>query len=198
MKMKLALFDFDGTLINKDSFMLFSLFCLERRKVIASFMRILPELLIAKVCRKDTGKIKENLFRYLFEGMDAEIFNQRCADFVEILDKHYNKKLKLISEEFQKANIPTIIVSASISNWLEPWAKKNGFTKVIATELEIDAQGKLTGYFKTPNCKGSQKVERIKKELPDIDKYEIYAYGNSKGDKEMLSLATYPYKIGRM
>lgn len=51
----------------------------------------------------------------------------------------------------------------------------------------------LSGYFATPNCYGAQKAIRIKARY-DLAKYdEIYAYGDSKGDREMLALATHAF-----
>ena len=47
----------------------------------------------------------------------------------------------------------------------------------------------ITGNFITKNCYGQEKVNRIK-ESYDLSKYDlIYAYGDSRGDKEMLELA---------
>ena len=64
--------------------------------------------------------------------------------------------------------------------------------KLIATKLEVK-NNNITGNFKTKNCYGEEKVTRIKKEL-DINKYnDIYAYGDSNGDKEMLNIATHPF-----
>ena len=60
--------------------------------------------------------------------------------------------------------------------------------ELIATKLEFKA-GKLTGKFATNNCYGAEKSHRIK-ELFDLELYDyIYAYGDSRGDKEMLALA---------
>ena len=43
------------------------------------------------------------------------------------------------------------------------------------------------------NCNGPEKIRRIKEilNLQDFDK--IYAFGNSKGDKEMLSIADHKF-----
>ena len=43
------------------------------------------------------------------------------------------------------------------------------------------------------NCSGPEKIRRIKEilNLQDFDK--IYAFGNSKGDKEMLSIADHKF-----
>lgn len=51
----------------------------------------------------------------------------------------------------------------------------------------------LSGNFATPNCYGEQKAARIRARY-DLSQYaEVYAYGDSKGDREMLALATHAY-----
>ena len=43
------------------------------------------------------------------------------------------------------------------------------------------------------NCYGIEKVNRIKEEY-DLDEFKnIYVYGNSKGDREMLNLGTHKF-----
>ena len=49
----------------------------------------------------------------------------------------------------------------------------------------------ITGRFKTPNCYGQQKVERLLELEPARDTYLLYAYGDSLGDRELLALADY-------
>ena len=80
-----------------------------------------------------------------------------------------------------------VIVSASIDSWLKPWCDKNDLD-LIATKLEIK-NGILTGNFLTNNCYGNEKVIRVKQEY-NLSNYEhIYAYGDSRGDRELLDLA---------
>ena len=80
-----------------------------------------------------------------------------------------------------------VIVSASIECWLKPWCDKNGLG-LIATKLEIK-DGRVTGKFLTKNCYGIEKANRVK-EGYNLDDYDyIYAYGDSRGDKELLALA---------
>ena len=59
----------------------------------------------------------------------------------------------------------------------------------MATEIEVDGNGLLTGRFKTANCSGQEKVNRLLEIEPHREDYYLYAYGNSTGDKEMLEMA---------
>ena len=59
---------------------------------------------------------------------------------------------------------------------------------MVATEPEI-RNGRLTGRFATPNCKGAEKVRRILGLFPDRESYRLTAFGDSRGDREMLAMA---------
>ena len=71
--------------------------------------------------------------------------------------------------------------------WLKPWCDKNEL-ELIATKLKIK-NGFVTGRFQTKNCYGIEKAVRVR-EIYDLDDYDhIYAYGDSRGDRELLELA---------
>jgi len=84
-----------------------------------------------------------------------------------------------------------VVVSASPENYLKIWCHRNN-VECIGTKLKTDST-KLTGKIEGLNCKGAEKVRRIKSKI-DLSVYtDIYGYGNSNGDKEMLALCNKPY-----
>ena len=93
------------------------------------------------------------------------------------------------SKKFQKRNAYTYIVSASVEDWIAPVASYLKVDKVLGTKVEVNSEGKLTGFFSTENCYGQEKVNRFLKEEPNRDEYYLYAYGDSRGDKEMIAFA---------
>ncbi len=82
-----------------------------------------------------------------------------------------------------------LIISASIENWIKPWAKENNIEIVLATSIEIDDQGKLTGRFSSVNCKGQEKLRRLLEVYPNIRPEDLIIYGDSKGDKQLIDFA---------
>jgi phosphatidylglycerophosphatase C len=85
-----------------------------------------------------------------------------------------------------------VCVSASIGNWIVPWALGHGFAQVIATQIETDG-GILTGRFRGGNCYGPEKVRRFLEIFPERDHYTLFVYGDSRGDEALLSLADHPF-----
>ena len=59
---------------------------------------------------------------------------------------------------------------------------------VVGTEMEVK-NGRMTGRFATPNCYGAEKVRRIEDVIPHREHYRVLAFGDSRGDKEMLEYA---------
>jgi phosphoserine phosphatase len=59
---------------------------------------------------------------------------------------------------------------------------------VLGTQVEV-IDGKLTGRFLSKNCYGQEKVNRILSLYPNRQEYNLTAYGDSRGDKEMLAFA---------
>ena len=59
----------------------------------------------------------------------------------------------------------------------------------MARKIEGDLCKKVSGRFATKNCYGIEKANRIN-DMNDLKQYnQIYAYGDSRGDREMLTLA---------
>ena len=149
----------------------------------------MPVYLSFLVNQISNSQAKERLFEISFKDESLEVFNQRCSHFSkDILNDLINplsfEKLKWHLQE----NHDVVIVSASISNYINPLFQhfKIDF---LCTELESN-DGNLTGRFQTANCYGEEKEKRIHEKY-DLTRYnEIYAYGDSDGDREMLALAT--------
>ncbi|HVW33779.1 MAG TPA: HAD-IB family hydrolase [Acidimicrobiia bacterium] len=81
-----------------------------------------------------------------------------------------------------------VLVSASPELYVAPIGRRLGFDDVLATRLEVDATGRLTGRLLGNNCRGPEKVARLRQWRGDALAL-AYAYGDSSGDREMLALA---------
>ncbi len=86
-----------------------------------------------------------------------------------------------------------ILVSASLELYLVPWAKRHGFQDILASRLEIDQKGRVTGQLIGKNCWGAEKRRRLIELLGPQKYYQLYAYGDSRGDQELLEIADYPF-----
>jgi len=188
----LAIFDFDGTLTSKDTF-------LELIKYHNGFFRywlgiiqLSPIILLHLMNVIPNWRAKECVLSFFFKGISLEEFESLCEAFAKKSIPSIIKleaQLKLDWHKMQGHDIA--IVSASAENWLKAWCESNNVT-LVATRLEIE-NGCLTGRLMGKNCYGPEKLVRLK-ERYNLECYsEIYVYGDSRGDREILSIATHPF-----
>jgi HAD superfamily hydrolase (TIGR01490 family) len=186
--MKLALFDFDGTITTHDTLFRFVRFYKGNFKLILGILILSPLFLLFKLKLIKNYKAKEYFLKYFFNGNSEQLFKKLAKEFsLNYIDKIIRKEAVEKIEWHKKQKHRIIVVSASIDYWLKPWCDKNDL-ELIATKIEV-IDSIITGKLLTKNCYGKEKANRLK-EIIDFANYtEIYAYGDSNGDKEMLELA---------
>lgn len=184
----IALFDFDGTLTNKDSFFEFIRFALGIKKLILGGFLLFPILLQYKLGLLSNEKAKQIVFMHFFSGWDLNSFKSIATKFSLTVVPNLLKDTAVQQINWHKEQgHEVVVVSASFELYLKPWCDKNNIS-IIATLIE-DRHECLTGKFLSPNCYGKEKVNRIKAEF-NLAKFDfIYGYGDSPGDHEMLHLA---------
>lgn len=188
----LALFDFDGTLTRKDTFIELIKFIHGKSRFYTGLLVLLPYLFLFKIKIIPNWKVKEKVLTYFFNGTSADDFGNDCDRFATQKIPHLLRKgaINRINElKAQGANI--VVVSASLEDWVQPWCNVMGIA-CIASKPEIEG-GKLTGRLSGKNCYGMEKVHRVKESI-GLSKYSvIYVFGDSRGDLPMMELATVSY-----
>jgi HAD superfamily hydrolase (TIGR01490 family) len=188
-KKRIAIFDFDGTITTIDTLPDFLIFTFGYMRVIKEVAISFPQLLAYKLHILSNHMVKEYFIARFLKGIEINKFNEMCKIYCKqrlplILNKVIIERIQWHKDNNDKL----LIISASISNWIFPWAEEYGFQSVIATELE-SKDNRFTGKFCTKNCYGAEKVNRLLKEYPDRDSYVLYIYGDSRGDKELMEIA---------
>ena len=187
--MRIAFFDFDGTITKQDTLIKFIRFFVGDIKFIVGILVLLPKFIAYKFNLVSNQYIKENITKYFFSNIDITEFKIKAEQFsLNNIDILIRKNALERIKWHQKNNHKVVVVSASIDYWLKPWCDKNHID-LIATQLEVN-NNKLTGRLNNKNCFGSEKVRRImgKYKLSNYD--YIYAYGDSRGDYEMLQISS--------
>lgn len=188
----IAVFDFDGTITRADTFNDFLIWRFGAHRFCAAMLCASPliALYVLRLARNDLPK--EFLFRWFFRGCPENAFNQLCENYAlaRIGGVVRNGALDRIKWHLSQGH-HLVVNSASIANWITPWARANGFAQVIATEIEVKG-GFLTGSFSTPCCYGEEKLVRLHAQYPVGTYSKIHAYGDSRGDAALLAAADYP------
>lgn len=192
MKKKIYCFDFDGTLTTSDTLLEFIKYAKGTSRFLMVFLMYSPLLVLMKLHLYPNWKAKQQIFAHLFAGMRIEKFDALCRGFAEESQHLLRPKGITLMHEALVAGAQVFIVSASIDNWVRPFFDIRNLkgVQVLGTQIEVE-DGKLTGNFKSNNCYGKEKVHRITEVLKSFERseYEIEAFGDSRGDKEMLAFA---------
>jgi phosphatidylglycerophosphatase C len=189
--MNIALFDFDGTVTFKDTFTPFIYFASSRTRIALGTVLLGPMILGYKLGLIAAPRMRAAIARVAFQG--------RRESEVKDLGGRYSATLSaLVRPEalerirWHQANGDVVVVvSASLGAYLSGWCEGHG-VELVCTELE-SKDGVLSGRYAGGDCTGSEKARRVQ-ERHDMTRYAIvYAYGDTKEDRELLSLATKPF-----
>lgn len=192
MKSTIAFFDFDGTVTNKDSLLEFIKYCKGAPAFYAGFALHAPILAAYKLNIISNQRAKEIMLRYFFGRMSVEQFNEYCISFTrDVMPSLIRPKALKEINKLKDAGAEIVIVSASPEYWLNYWCSSMNL-RCIATRLKMK-NNKLTGKIDGKNCHGEEKVRRINEQY-DLNTFSsVYCYGDTPGDKHMLSLGDYRF-----
>lgn len=172
--MIINVYDFDKTIYDGDSTIDFYKFCIKQnKKIIIHIPRQIYYIILYKLKLKSKKKMKEIFFIFLkdLDNIDrlVEIFWEKNVHKIKgwYLLKEHNKD---------------VIISASPEFLLKVPCDNLGVYKLIASKVD-----KKNGIFKTENCYGLEKVNRLKKEMKNFKIKE--AYTDSYSDYPLLEIA---------
>lgn len=184
-----AVFDFDGTLTRRDSLLPFLWHVAGPARFVWNALVLLPTLLRYVLSTLENGPAKERVLEQFLAGKPTGEIRAVAESFAaetipSLLDPEAVRRLRWHQEQGHT----TVLVTASAELYARPWAEAEGFDEALGTRLETE-DGVFTGQFATPNCYGPEKTRRLETDGPDLRGATIYAYGNSRGDRELLGMA---------
>jgi len=185
--MNLALFDFDGTITDRDTFTPFIRFAVSRLRVVLGTALLSPLIAAYKLGLLPATRMRAAIAWVGFRGRHEDDVNEAGVAYARTLTKLLRKEALDKLRWHRDNGDQIVVVSASLSAYLRPWCEGNGLD-LICTELEARA-GVLTGRYSGGDCAGNEKARRVLARY-DLGRYEVvYAYGDTKEDRELLGLA---------
>jgi HAD superfamily hydrolase (TIGR01490 family) len=197
MSRPIAAFDFDGTLLNGDCLLILHRLVRSPLRQLVDGLQLLPALLLWESGLRSTAWFKQVFLRQLLTpAMQTRSLEQRHQLLQHTLANALWRRLR--PEALTRLNWHRqqghrlVIVSASPRCLLQPIAERLE-AELIATETTDPTTGepiRLT----SANCKGPEKIERLAQWLQEpLSNVELHAYGDSRGDRELLQSAAYPH-----
>jgi phosphatidylglycerophosphatase C len=190
----IAAFDFDGTFTRSDVLIPFFCFVFGSRRTYWKLASLSPHLAGFVLGIKTRQEAKEFILTAFLQGLSMPPLADLAKTFAE------GPLMRLIKEEawnryqwHKKQGHICVLVSANISLFLAPWAQYTHFDYLLASEIEVVDGNRISGKLKGLNCWGKEKVRRLETLFGPKSGYLLYAYGDSRGDQELLSFADYPH-----
>lgn len=185
----IAAFDFDGTITTSDSLRDFVRYTVGPMRLIIGALCASPWLAGMVVGACERGKAKEHFLAATLGNMtQRELENAGHRYAMKRLHTLIRPEMVTRVREHRRHGHELVLISASPTLYLETWARSVGFNAVLATDLEF-GDGRFLGRLASPNCWGPEKVRRLRQWLGGDQPQVLYAYGDSRGDREMLALA---------
>ncbi|MCB1112486.1 MAG: HAD family hydrolase [Chlamydiales bacterium] len=194
MNPTVAAFDFDGTITYRDSLLPFLFFTHGTLRTLFMLTSQLPWLVGFVIGFVPRQRAKERIIKKFFAGKTLAQVQEWGKQFArDGLPQHVRPEaLKRIRWHRDRGD-RLVLISASLDIYLRPWAESEDFSELICSSLETDSQGIITGKLCGLNCWGPEKVRRLLETAGPKKNYTLYAYGDSRGDQELLALADHSF-----
>lgn len=184
-----AAFDFDGTITRSDTLLPFLRKSAGQGRTARALLALSLRTTVSMGTAGSRDAAKEELLRRLLTGVPVGTLEAQAESFAAhlVANRLRPETLERI-ETHRAAGHELVVVSASPELYVAPVARRLGFAATVATRLEVGGDGRLTGRLVGPNCRGPEKVRRLKEWLGD-ETCAVVAYGDSRGDRELLAFA---------
>lgn len=181
-------FDFDGTLTVSDSFQGFLRWRAGAVEYYAGLIRLVPDL-IRYLFNRSRRKLKAAMVRIYLAGLPRETLEREAAEYAAVAAPMLLRPDALKTwRRHRQEGCRMIIVTASPDILVWPFARGLGADLLLGSRLAFDEEGRVTGEIDGENCRGMEKVRRIREAL-GLDINVLAAYGDTDGDIEMLAMA---------
>ena len=190
-----AAFDFDGTLARSDTLVPFLRRACGARRLVTATVRA------ARVAR-DRDALKLAAIGHLFRGRSAAELDELGRGYLPVLVDLLRPEMVDRVQWHRAEGHAVVVVSASLGVYLRPLAEHLDLDAALAVELVTGADGACTGAVVGQlNTRGPEKVSRLRawtaQRFGADAPFELWAYGDSAGDEELLALADHPTWVRR-
>lgn len=194
MRPAVAAFDFDGTLTERDTLVPFLRRACGNRRVVGAAARAVGRA-------RSRDRLKLALLASLFQGWPADRLDGLGEAYAGELRARLRPAMLDRLHWHQAQGHAVVIVSASLGAYVRPLAATLAVDDVLAVELVASVDGVLTGaVVGGSNTRGPEKVDRLRTWLGERfgpgTAVELWAYGDSDGDTELLRVADHPTWVG--
>jgi HAD superfamily hydrolase (TIGR01490 family) len=193
-----AAFDVDGTLTTTDTFAPFLRAVAGQVGFAVAAASLAPLALVHALGRDQRDEIKERLVHATLHDRPLAEVSRLGSEHGRRIERRWLRADTLGRLRWhQREGHRVVLVSASLRPYLEPLGASLGVDAVLCTELDVAGGGTVTGRLAGANCRGPVKRDRLLAWAGGRKPRELWAYGDSAGDDDLLALADHPVRIRR-
>ena len=191
-----AAFDFDGTIAQRDSLGPFLVRVAGATGLARALAVHSPRIVGVALGRSDRDATKEAVMMRVLGGRTADSVSGAGRGYADHLwdRQRFRPEMMERLRWHRGEGHEIVIVSASLDSYLTPLAPRLGVDHVISTSLEVNDRGLVTGRLAGGNVRGPEKASRLRAWFGD-GPVELWAYGDSSGDDELLAMADHPTRV---
>ncbi len=187
--LNLALFDFDGTLTERELFGEFLVRAVAPGRLAWGRLLLAPLVLGYRAGILSGTLVRAWAVRTGFTGADhAQVAAHGQRFFEDVLPG----ALRPMAMERMRWHLDrgdtVVVVSGAFDLYLSHWCRAHG-VGLICSSLEV-REGLLTGRYLGAQCVGLEKSRRVREHYQLEDFPVIYAYGDTPEDRDLLALAS--------
>jgi phosphatidylglycerophosphatase C len=182
-----ALFDLDGTLTWRDTFLPFLLGFLRRRPWRVLGLWRSPLALVQYGRDRDRGALKSKFLRMVMRGEKRAVVEAWAESFVSGFRPRcaFRPLALAVLEAHRAAGDHLVLLSASPDLYVTHIGRLLGFEYTLCTEIEWRGD-RLDGHLKTENRRGEEKIRCLHWVRQQYRGLPVIAYGNSASDLDHM------------
>ncbi|MFM1878152.1 MAG: hypothetical protein RLZZ241_1018 [Bacteroidota bacterium] len=188
----IAIFDLDGTLTSKDTYLEFIKYAKGPLYFFTGILVLSPKIIGFYLKLISNNRLKLEFFNYFFgKSKVSEIRDTGMQFAVNKIPMLLRPGAQQVLRWHIDQGHEVLILTASSDLWVHKWCEVNGFN-LIATKFQTKAN-QFTGEFDGFNCYGLEKKKLLLDYFKDRQFDFKYGYGDSKADSYFLELVDRPY-----
>jgi len=196
---KLGIFDIDFTITRKETLIQFFIYMIKKDyKNIRFIPRALFSAILYGIRVYDEKKVKESFLKFIENKKEDELKEIASGFYEEVLSKILYKDALDKIKELKKSGYEIYLISASPEFYLNEFYKIKEVSQIIGTKYVFE-DGIFIRKMLGENCKGDEKVIRLKKHLKEnnieVDFENSLMFSDSLSDKPLLDLVGKGYLI---
>lgn len=186
--MDLALFDFDGTITEHETFPGFVRATVDRRRLRWGGWLLAPYVLGYRLGWVSGQSVRRRIVAFAYRGRSEVEVRAAAREHLQavVARQLRPQALERIAWHRQRGD-RVVVVTANLELFVSDWCEQQGL-EYLCSHLEV-RDGVLTGRYLGHDCCGPEKSRRVRERIVLDDYASVYAYGDTAEDRELLALA---------